>query len=82
MWSRRPRFNSNEELVDSLCRREALRNKVVETAFRCVDRANFVESEDRESGYLDAPYRSPESELHLSAPHIYVTAAQALDLEP
>ena len=39
--------------MDSLCRRGAT-DKVVETAFRCVDRANFVESEDRESGYLDA----------------------------
>lgn len=69
--------------MDSLCRRERLLSKVVERAFRSVDRAKFVEFEDRENvNYVDEPYRNTRSNLHISAPHIYVTAAQALDLEP
>jgi len=80
MWTR-PRFDSNEDLVDSLVRREALRNSKVEKAFRSVDRANFVDSEDRAESWSDAPHRNADTNLHLSAPHIYVTAAQALDLE-
>lgn len=51
----------------------------VESAFRAVDRANFVPAEVKDEAYEDRPVR--REFVHLSAPHMYATVVEALAFE-
>lgn len=66
-------------MVDELVRRKALRTPRVEAAFRRVDRGHFAAGHDH--SYEDTPLRDAATGLHLSAPHIYASVAEALQLE-
>lgn len=52
----------------------------IEDAFRCTDRRFFVPPDHRDSAYQDNPLR--QGQLHISAPHIYGTVLEALELKP
>jgi len=71
---------ANDDLCDKLVQHGVLRDNNIETAFRIVDRGDFVHDEDRLLAYLDRPYK--RGPLHLSAPHMYVTVLEALNLQP
>ena len=71
----------NQEMVDKFTRLAIIRTKEVENAFRCVNRAAFVFKELFSEAFTDAPLRgSPH--LHISAPNVYATVLEDLDLEP
>lgn len=71
----------NQEMVDKFTRLAIIQTKEVENAFRCVNRAAFVSNELLSEAFSDVPIKgSPH--LHMSAPHIYATILEDLDLEP
>jgi len=83
MWAqRRPRFDSNDDLVDALIERDTVKTTTIEESFRCVDRAIFIPEEQVVSAYEDAPLYDSSTHIHLSAPHIYAVAAEAMRLSP
>jgi protein-L-isoaspartate(D-aspartate) O-methyltransferase len=55
-----------------------LRSPKVVQAFTAVDRGQFVPRDKRELAYLDEPVHYPP--FHLSAPHMYATVLEAMDL--
>uniref|UniRef100_A0A7S3V953 Protein-L-isoaspartate(D-aspartate) O-methyltransferase n=1 Tax=Chaetoceros debilis TaxID=122233 RepID=A0A7S3V953_9STRA len=71
--------NTNEELVDNLVENNQISSTCVVDAFRSVDRIHFVPKGAEEYAYHDSPLK--EGNVHISAPHIYCTVVEALDLE-
>jgi len=71
---------SNGELVRNMHRSGLIRSEKVLNAFLGVDRGHFVPREKKENAYLDEPIHAPP--FHLSAPHMYATVLEALDLNP
>lgn len=74
---------SNEELARNL-RVQCECSEAVERAFKNVDRANFLPEEVKGAAYLDQPVRHRSDRgvvFHMSAPHIYATVLDELELE-
>ncbi|CAB9506930.1 Protein-L-isoaspartate O-methyltransferase domain-containing protein [Seminavis robusta] len=71
---------TNDEMVDNLKRFGVISTPAVEEAFRQVDRAFFVPPNQRDLAHSDQPLR--EGNLHISAPHIYGSVLEALELTP
>ena len=71
----------NQEMVDKFTSLAIIQTKEVENAFRCVNRAAFVSSSLYSEAFMDVPIKE-EPHLHLSAPHIYATILEDLELEP
>jgi len=71
---------SNTELVDNLVENELISVSAVEKGFRNVDRKMFVPKGNEDIAYSDQPLK--DENIHISAPHIYCTALEALDLRP
>jgi len=71
---------SNTELVDNLVENGLISVSTVEKGFRKVDRKMFVPKGDEEIAYSDQPLK--DGNIHISAPHIYCSVIQALDLRP
>ncbi|KAF0756699.1 protein-L-isoaspartate O-methyltransferase domain-containing protein 1-like, partial [Aphis craccivora] len=71
--------NSNDELINSLIRREYIHTINVEKAFRCVDRGFYYTSGSKQIAYRDNAWQSDK--IHLSAPSVYATALECLDLQ-
>ena len=69
---------SNSELVRNMHRGGLIRSEKVLQAFLAVDRGNFVPRDKREHAYQDEPIHS--APFHLSAPHMYATVLEALEL--
>ncbi|MFB6116063.1 MAG: protein-L-isoaspartate O-methyltransferase [Candidatus Nanosalina sp.] len=74
----RPKFSSNDELVNYLVRQGRIRSDIVEGAFRRVDRREFVPDEQSEKAYVDAPV--PINGVTISAPHIVAEVTELLEL--
>ena len=72
---------NNEEMVDRLVQNGVISSKEVEEAFRAVPRGAFVPADQQVEAYLDSPLLG-EMHLHMSAPHMYATVLEALDLSP
>jgi len=71
---------SNADLVASLCSDGVIQTDVLADAFLAVDRGLFLPSSVREKAYRDEPIRS--GIFHLSAPHVYASVLEALQLRP
>ncbi|KAJ8613230.1 hypothetical protein CTAYLR_004521 [Chrysophaeum taylorii] len=72
---------SNEAMVDALAAVGAARSEAVVAAFRAVDRREFIRPFACETAYYaDLPIH--EAPLHQSAPSVYASALEALDLRP
>lgn len=67
-------------MVDKLKRFGVITSDSVEDAFRGVDRKFFVPRGHESMAWADQPLK--EGNVHISAPHIYGSAMQALDLRP
>jgi len=72
---------NNEEMVDKLVHMGVITVKEVEDAFRAVPRGAFVSPDLQLEAYIDAPLLG-DPHLHMSAPHMYATVLEALDLSP
>lgn len=72
---------NNEEMVDKFVHVGIISSKEVEDAFRFIPRGAFVPSEIQDEAYIDAPIRG-DPHVHMSAPHMYATILEALDLQP
>ena len=59
----------------------SIRSKAIVKAFRDIDRGYFVAEQPPAHVYHDCPYREAGL-VHLSAPSIYGTAIEALELRP
>ena len=70
--------NSNDELWDALFQLEIV-DEVNRDVFKQVDRGLFIPEDSRHLAYGDAPMRA--GKVHVSAPHIYATVLQALNLD-
>lgn len=69
---------TNNEMCDQLNAFGVITSPRVLQAFRMVDRSHFVPSNLKDEAYNDQPLKT--GNIHLSAPHIYGTAMDALDL--
>jgi len=69
---------SNEELVTALQTNGILKDESLAQVLRLVDRGFFTPSEVGDSAYRDNPVRI--GNLHLSAPHMYATALESLEM--
>mmetsp|Transcript_22890 Transcript_22890/g.49874 ORF Transcript_22890/g.49874 Transcript_22890/m.49874 type:complete len:496 (+) Transcript_22890:111-1598(+) len=70
---------TNDEMVDNLKRFQVISSPEVEVAFRSVDRRLFVPKSCQHIAHKDQPVR--DGNIHISAPHIYGTVLEALDLK-
>lgn len=68
-------------MVDKLVHMGVISIKEVEEAFRAVPRGAFVSPDLQLEAYIDAPLLG-DPHLHMSAPHMYATVLEALDLSP
>lgn len=68
-------------MVDKLVHMGVITSKEVEEAFRAVPRGAFVAPDLQVEAYIDAPLVG-DQHLHMSAPHMYATVMEALDLSP
>jgi len=70
---------TNEEMVNNLKRFQVISSMEVEAGFRSVDRRLFVPKRCQDIAHKDQPIR--DNNIHLSAPHIYGSALEALELK-
>jgi len=68
-------------MVDKLVHMGVITVKEVEDAFRAVPRGAFVSPDLQLEAYIDAPLLG-DPHLHMSAPHMYATVLEGLDLSP
>ena len=74
---------NNEEMVEKFVHMGVITTKEVEDAFRAVPRGAFVPHDLQLEAYVDSPLRSRgEPHVHMSAPHMYATVLEALNLSP
>lgn len=71
---------TNDEMVDKMKRFEVISTPAIETGFRQVDRKFFVPKNQKAMAHADQPLR--DGNLHISAPHIYGSVLEALELRP
>eukprot|EP00540_Astrosyne_radiata_P004000 CAMPEP_0116841026 /NCGR_PEP_ID=MMETSP0418-20121206/10691_1 /TAXON_ID=1158023 /ORGANISM="Astrosyne radiata, Strain 13vi08-1A" /LENGTH=516 /DNA_ID=CAMNT_0004471397 /DNA_START=64 /DNA_END=1614 /DNA_ORIENTATION=+ len=69
---------TNDEMVDNLKRFGVISSEAVEQGFRNVDRKFFVPKGREDIAHADQPLK--EGNVHISAPHIYGSALEALEL--
>jgi len=72
--------DTNEEMVNNLNKYGVISSDFIEKGFRNVDRKYFVPKGNEGSAYSDQPLK--EGHVHISAPHIYGAALEALELQP
>ncbi|XP_028406216.1 uncharacterized protein LOC114528733 isoform X2 [Dendronephthya gigantea] len=70
----------NEEMVKNFKQLSIISSAVVESAFLNVPRAAFLPEYLHDDAYGDYPVRG-DDHLHMSAPHMYATVLEALDLK-
>uniref|UniRef100_A0A2S2P9Q9 Protein-L-isoaspartate O-methyltransferase domain-containing protein 1 n=1 Tax=Schizaphis graminum TaxID=13262 RepID=A0A2S2P9Q9_SCHGA len=70
--------NSNDELINTLIKREYIHTINVEKAFRSVDRGLYYTSDNKQNAYRDTAWQYDK--IHLSAPSVYATVLECLDL--
>lgn len=78
-------FETNDQLVDYLRDRGALESDRVELAFRSVDRALFLPKDMITNVYIDRPLGKTiggGAKIHHSAPHMYASCLEQLDVQP
>ncbi|XP_065667346.1 uncharacterized protein LOC100214952 isoform X3 [Hydra vulgaris] len=73
--------SDNQQMVDKFIKAGVVYSKDVENAFRCVNRAAFVSKKLLSSAFNDSPIKGPPN-IHMSAPQIYATIMEHLELEP
>jgi protein-L-isoaspartate(D-aspartate) O-methyltransferase len=77
--------DTNDQLVDYLRRRGTLESDRVELAFRSVDRALFLPEDMHFTVYVDRPIGkvigSGGAKIHHSAPHMYASCLEQLDVQ-
>ena len=69
----------NEEMIKDFKQKSTI-SKEVENAFLNVPRAAFLPEYLHDEAYADYPVRG-DDHLHMSAPHMYMTVLEALDLK-
>uniref|UniRef100_A0A7S1FZ34 Protein-L-isoaspartate(D-aspartate) O-methyltransferase n=1 Tax=Corethron hystrix TaxID=216773 RepID=A0A7S1FZ34_9STRA len=71
---------SNDEMIDCLKGFGIISSPCVISALRKVDRGLFIPEDHEDLSYLDQPIKL--GNIHISAPHIYGSALEALELVP
>lgn len=76
--SREHNNRTNDALVNNLIKRDFIQTMDVEKVFRCVDRGFFFT--EQRNAYRDSAWQSDK--VHLSAPCVYATVLECLELKP
>lgn len=74
----------NDELIDNLVGHDSVKTEQIEKIMRLVDRGVFMPESARENAYKDSAWKSETGEpgfLHISAPCIYASVLENLDLK-
>ncbi|GAB5357647.1 hypothetical protein AAMO2058_000392000 [Amorphochlora amoebiformis] len=71
--------SSNLQMAISLKNNDIIKSSEVEAAFLATDRAHFCPKEVVELAYEDRPIK--HKHIHMSAPHIYASSLEYLDLK-
>lgn len=69
---------TNDQLINTLIKREYIHTMDVEKVFRCVDRGFYYTDQDRHNAYRGTAWQS--NLIHLSAPSVYATVLECLEL--
>jgi protein-L-isoaspartate O-methyltransferase len=80
MMAWRSSGSTNDEMINKLRRFGVISTSTLEQGFRNVDRRFFVPRGQEDMAHADQPLK--EGNIHLSAPHIYGSALEALELQP
>eukprot|EP00543_Licmophora_paradoxa_P005520 CAMPEP_0202442050 /NCGR_PEP_ID=MMETSP1360-20130828/1538_1 /ASSEMBLY_ACC=CAM_ASM_000848 /TAXON_ID=515479 /ORGANISM="Licmophora paradoxa, Strain CCMP2313" /LENGTH=473 /DNA_ID=CAMNT_0049057293 /DNA_START=98 /DNA_END=1519 /DNA_ORIENTATION=- len=72
--------STNDEMVDNLKSFQVITTNIVEQGFRNVDRSYFVPPGREHLAHADQPLKF--GNIHISAPHVYGSAIEALELRP
>ena len=72
---------TNEELVNGLVNEGALFGDRVQEAMLACDRARFIPPQYRDVAYIDQPICVSEWSSNISAPHIYISFLNELDIK-
>ncbi|GMR56459.1 hypothetical protein PMAYCL1PPCAC_26654, partial [Pristionchus mayeri] len=73
----------NSELVNELVAENHISTQKVERVLRLVDRGIFIQPHNKHLAYADAPFRTNNlhpGQVHISAPSIYCSVLEMLDL--
>lgn len=71
---------SNDELINTLIKGNTIRTMIVEKVLRCVDRGFYFTDVHKIYAYRDVAWQA--NQIHLSAPAVYATALECLELKP
>lgn len=71
---------SNDELINSLIKRDFIHTMDAEKVFRSVDRGLYFTNDVKRDAYRDSAWQSDK--IHLSAPCVYATVLEYLELKP
>lgn len=78
--------SSNSELARNMHREGLIRSDIVLQSFLGTDRACFLPAQFQKQAYEDKPFRETmpvtRALFHMSAPHIYASVLEALELKP
>lgn len=70
---------SNEDLVNQLVHNGVIKSIPIKNAFQFTDRGDFIQPQElRAQAYQDRPFKNRH--IHISAPHMYATILEALEL--
>ena len=69
---------NNDELIDNMIKEIYIKTPEIERIFRIVDRAHYYLENDKDQAYKDIAWKS--GNLHLSAPCIYASVMESLQL--
>eukprot|EP00596_Hydrurales_sp_CCMP1899_P001960 CAMPEP_0119038168 /NCGR_PEP_ID=MMETSP1177-20130426/6891_1 /TAXON_ID=2985 /ORGANISM="Ochromonas sp, Strain CCMP1899" /LENGTH=488 /DNA_ID=CAMNT_0007000351 /DNA_START=323 /DNA_END=1789 /DNA_ORIENTATION=- len=72
--------STNDDLCNQLKQHGVLQTGAIFAAFRHTDRGDFVQQNKRVQAYADRPFK--HEYVHISAPHMYATVLEQLDLKP
>eukprot|EP00127_Corallochytrium_limacisporum_P002294 Clim_evm82s109 gene=Clim_evmTU82s109 len=74
-------IHTNQELLEQLRMRRALHSTRVQNAMSRLSRGDFVPEDQKGEAFYDCPIHLPRYNFNISAPHMYATVLEELNIE-